>query len=346
MAKTAATKAELEHRVRIWACASEGRPASQPVVWRLRDGYVASLDGHAGRIVRLATSKTYFLTADTNGECRVWHKSRNFCRRASVVLHAGGIADLSVDRLFVYSVGCGDRRIGVWLLPELTAVWFIPTELPQGSLASGNLFEDGPHPVQFPPLPLYSESIVMAAPADVAAGVAPEEAPQLCMPVTMHACSSAATTVPVRIDLVRRPLSRWAGWQGPQRVGAKTPRGWLFAAGALGAVKGEPNSGHGVLMEWNLGDGPRCQNAQVVHDSPVVTLVYGPYDNGPLITADSKGIFRVWECQLEKGLRLVQQLELPYLAGYQGEIAVSVEQPRALYVVAAGGRRLFIWQRL
>merc|ERR1711862_439800 len=101
-------------------------------------------------------------------------------------------------------------------------------------------------------------------------------------------------------------------------------------------------AGAGVLMEWGFGEKPVCFSAQVAHSTPIVSMVYGPYDNGPLVTADARGVFRVWEILLDRGLRFSQQIEL--LCVPKGEIAVCVEQPRGLYV-AASGKRLFVWQR-
>merc|ERR1712039_510230 len=157
-----------------------------------------------------------------------------------------------------------------------------------------------------------------------------------------------------RLNLLRRPLSRWAGWQGSSR-GGKIPRGSLFLAGVLGDGCEVAGPGAGVLMEWSMGDKPRCQSAQIAHDSPITALVYGPYDNGPLITADAKGVFRVWEFLLEKGLCFSQQIDLicPLPShidcrmdsgGTPDSVAIAVEQPRSLYVVV-GVKRLFVWSR-
>jgi len=96
-------------------------------------------------------------------------------------------------------------------------------------------------------------------------------------------------------------------------------------------------------MEWSLSDKPRCKTVQIAHDSPILCLCYGPYDNGPVITADAKGVVRVWEMMLETGLRFTQQIDLLCLMGPAG-IAVAVEQPFGLYV-AVGGRRLYVWHR-
>jgi len=119
------------------------------------------------------------------------------------------------------------------------------------------------------------------------------------------------------------------------------PRGVIFVAGVLSSTC-EVNPGGGVLMEWSLGEKPACRNVQVAHTTPIVSMVYGPYDNGPVITADGLGVFKVWEMILDSKLRLSQQIEL--LSLHQGKIAMCVEQPRSLYV-ALSGKRLVLWQR-
>jgi hypothetical protein len=105
--------------------------------------------------------------------------------------------------------------------------------------------------------------------------------------------------------------------------------------------------GAGLLMEWSLGDKPTIQSVQIAHDSPIVSLVYGPWDNGPVITADAKAVFRVWEFNLERGLCFSQQVNLLYPThpnDLPGGPAMAVEQPGKLYV-SVGAKRLYVWQR-
>jgi len=306
--------------------ASSASPTPLVVDWKEHEGYIASLDEHKAPVMRLATNKTYLLTADAVGECRLWQRNRGFARRALATLHSGGVSDLIMDRLWAYSAGCEDRQICVWTLPELSPVVSIPVDLPEELMMSMR-------PSQ-PVLPrTEAEAGTEQAAFNEATGTAAPNAPQ---------CQLA------RINLLQRPLSRWAGWQGSTR-GTKAPRGSIFVAGVLGEGCEIAGAGAGVLMQWTLGDTAMCQSAQIAHDSPIVTLVYGPYDNGPLITADAKGIFRVWELLLERGLCLSQQLEatgvsIDLVANGIHCPAVAVEQPQGLYV-AAGAPRLLVWRR-
>jgi len=299
-------------------------PGQRPVELRQSQGFVAGLGEHKAPVTRMATNKTYLLTADDAGECRLWQKTRAFTKRAVALLHAGGVSDLAVDRLFAYSAGQEDRRICAWALPDLSPVLAIPVDIPEEMLVG---------------LVPSSSRLV----ADVAAGAALERVSAASGPgaPTQRQAGRLA-----RVNLLRRPLSRWAGWQGSSR-GPKAPRGSLFAAGVLREGCEVAGAGAGVLMEWTMGEKPSCQSVQIAHDSPIVSLVYGPYDNGPLISADAKGVFRVWEFLLERGLCFTQQIELVCIASPGGGPlcpAMAVEQPRGLYV-AAGSKRIFVWQR-
>lgn len=334
-----------DHCVRVWNCDAKeawlvGEEPPKLIPWKYSDGYLTSLDDHTAPITCLATNRTYFVTADKIGECRVWQKGRAFARRATHTLHSSGVTDLAVDRLFAYSAGHEDRRICVWSLPALSPVVVIPMEIPEGLLTWVPVTNNGTSELNVP------SSRASQAETVVGAGVAVPAAAALAdlNPGAGTGRSAGGSGRLVRLSFLRRPLSRWAGWQGSTR-GPKAPRGWLFVAGVLGGDGASASSGQGVLMEWSLGEKPVCQSAQVVHDSPLAALAYGPYDNGPLITADARGIFRVWELQLGKGLRFSQQIELLWLAPGQGELQIAVEQPRGLYAVSTGGRRLFVWQR-
>lgn len=337
-----------QYSVKVWSCEQipgwlpQVLPSSTPgdstppprettpavvVEWKEHEGYVASIDEHKAPVMRLATNKTYLLTADGVGECRLWQRNRGFARRAVASLHTGGVSDLIVDRLWAYSAGCEDRRICVWTLPELSPVLSIAVDLPEDLVMGAR-----PRHLALPRLEA-EEGTEQAASLEATTGSAAPNSPQ---------CQLS------RINLLQRPLSRWAGWQGSAR-GTKAPRGSLFVAGVLGEGCEIAGAGAGMLMQWTLGDTATCQSAQIAHDTPIVSLVYGPYDNGPLITADAKGIFRVWELLLERGLCLSQQLEVP---GVRIDLAangihcpaVAVEQPQGLYV-AAGAPSLLVWQR-
>lgn len=97
-----------------------------------------------------------------------------------------------------------------------------------------------------------------------------------------------------QVSAVRRPISRWSGGQGSARH-PEFPRGMLFVAGILADGHEVACGGSAVLMEWALGPTPVCHGAHIAHGSPIVAIAYGPYDNGPLITADASGVFRIWD---------------------------------------------------
>eukprot|EP00929_Paragymnodinium_shiwhaense_P023921 TRINITY_DN14866_c0_g1_i1.p1 TRINITY_DN14866_c0_g1~~TRINITY_DN14866_c0_g1_i1.p1 ORF type:complete len:478 (-),score=63.99 TRINITY_DN14866_c0_g1_i1:184-1617(-) len=335
-------------RVRIWSCeaaksqAADGEADTAPIMsWKQNEGFLAELDDQTTRVSRLAASRTYLLTADDDGECRVWQKNRSFHRRASSTIHPGGVADLSADRLFAYSAGLEDRRLCVWALPDLSPVLSLAVDIPQDLLPQLAL-----PPLDATGVPVTAMMTPAPAPLESSA-----HAPVLSSRPRNGKDSARGSalsgdnpdTAPGRIGqltLLRRPLSRWAGWQGSSR-GPKAPRGVVFLAGVLSDTC-EVCPGAGVLMEWSLGETPTCNSAQVAHPVPIVSMAYGPYDNGPLVTADARGVFRVWEILLDRGLRFSQQIEL--LSAPKGDIAVCVEQPRGLYV-SAGDKRLYVWQR-
>ncbi|CAE7678379.1 unnamed protein product, partial [Symbiodinium pilosum] len=88
------------------------------------------------------------------------------------------------------------------------------------------------------------------------------------------------------------------------------PRGALFVAGVIAKGQCSADSA-GILMEWSLSPTPVCQSAIIAHDLPIATMAYGPCDNGPLITADMRGLCRIWDCTPR--LRCSQQIEAAYL---------------------------------
>lgn len=288
-------------RVRVWNCdppeATEGRDFnksakstatwtldSKSSSWDVEKHCVATLEEHGDAITKFAASTTFLLTADAKGNAVVWQKSKGFTKRATARLHQGKIADLAVDRFFVYSAGFEDLLIRAWSVPDLTSILTIQASVPRELLCS-----DPAHNARG----LFEDLAASAAGAMEAAGVAPRAPPyQLCA-----------------VTAVRRPVSRWAGSQGSTRS-AKVPKGMLFVGGTLGEQSSEvAGVGAGILMEWTLGEHPACISAQVAHDSPIVAIAYGPYDNGPVITADTQGVFRVWDCVPR--LTCSQRLQFP-----------------------------------
>mmetsp|Transcript_23501 Transcript_23501/g.65842 ORF Transcript_23501/g.65842 Transcript_23501/m.65842 type:complete len:461 (-) Transcript_23501:525-1907(-) len=323
--------------VRVWSCGDapggsaeerkaaasvlggEKRKRPDPVEWSLDGDCVARLDEHRAPMLRIAANKSYLLTADTAGECRVWKKSQHFARRAVAVLHPGGAADLVVDRLFAYSTGLQDKQIGVWSLPDLQPVLTIPVEIPE-SMLQGLIPLVGREP--------------RGEDTQALGRLASQSQPS---------SRNEDTGRIARVNLLRRPLSRWAGWQGSGRH-SSVPRGSLFAAAVLGENCEVAGPGAAVLMEWSLGGKPACQSVEIAHDTPIVALVYGPYDNGPLISVDMKGVFRVWETMLDRGLCLTDQIELTGFGQQPNAPVVAVEQPSNLWV-STGTRRIYLWQR-
>lgn len=304
-----------QFRVRIWTCesGSYSMSASEPLTptpWRLDQGYVASLDDHSAAVTRLAVSSTFLLSSDKSGECRVWQKTRSYAARASARLHQGAVADLVVDRLFAYSVGCEDLFIRVWSLPDLKPVLAIPAsnfEAPMAALMEAR-----------PEVPTLINGSQLAS-----------ETPRTCRISTLTA--------------VRRPTSRWSGAQGSGR-NSTTPRGMLFVAGTLAEGQEIAGTGAGVLMEFALSSTPVCQSLQIAHDSPIVVLAHGPYDNGPLVTGDAKGVFRVWD--YTPRLWCSQQVDTGCSSPDGGaRLSIAVDPlHRALYSIV-GDKRLFVWRQ-
>lgn len=257
-------------------------------------------------ITHMATQKgSFFLAADATGNCKLFNKRKNFELRSEAVLHPGGIVDLALDKVFLFSVG-NQRVIRVSSVPDLREVLTISIDVSQDFLrCMGG--------------PTRRPSQGVRAPASPGVQLA-------------------------ELSLLRRPCSRWTGMPGVARTGGSgAPRGFLYAAGVLGEASEVAGAGAGVLMEWQLGEQARCRSAQVAHDSPIVLLSHGPYDNGPVVTADARGVFRVWQSELDKGLCFMQQVDLACLEP-AAVPAVAVEQPRCLYMVACD-RKLVVWRR-
>lgn len=307
------------HRARVWSCEEKsevGADKQEAVnVWHM-DRYAHSLDDHNDAIVKLASSQAFFVTADSAGSCGVWQKNKGFVRRSFAKLHNGSIADLAADRFFVYSAGQQDLHICVWAVPDLAQVISVQADLPKdlfpGLSRSASLASDGKK---------KGADMVQALPA-LASSPRP-------------ACRLSGLTA------LRRPLSRWAGSQGSSRS-AKAPKGTLFVAGVFAENCEVAGEGAGVLMELSLGEKPVCQTAQIAHDSPIVSLAYGPYDNGPLITADTRGVFRVWDCVPR--LMCSQHVEFQGVPGGFPAAVIAVEPHCGLYS-SLGDKRLVVWRR-
>jgi len=92
-------------------------------------------------------------------------------------------------------------------------------------------------------------------------------------------------------------------------------------------------------MVWTLGADPACKSVQIAHESKIAAIAYGPYDNGPLVTADMHGIFRVWD--FTPRLWPLQHVDTRSVESRAPSIVVD-PMNRALYSVV-GAPRLFIW---
>lgn len=327
-----ASTATKGHVVRLWSCTIQSPPSgpdedtsNKVEEWNPDEGFIESVEEHNAHIGCMAVSKSYLVTADDVGECRVWAKGRSWVRAAAQCIHQDGVADLTADRLYTYSIGKKELKVCVWALPGLTQVLSIPVAFDVQTSLQSSSKDDGRR---------YSQA---REPVSALNGTSK---------------GGDLSNKVLRLTHLRRPLSRWAGWQGSSR-GPKVPRGLLFLAGVLEEPLGEGGGGDsgpgehvggsGVLLEYSLGANPTCRSVQLAHDAPISCLMYGPYDNGPVITADERGIFRVWDLLLENGPHFSQQIELQRVRA-PGQFAVCVEQPEGVYVAASGGR-LLLWRR-
>jgi len=308
--------------VRVWTLLDEQAtlpPGVKPRVKELKpdQDFLASLE-HPAPVYRLAVTNSYIFTATSSGECRVWHKSRGYACRGVVQIHKGGAVDIDVDRLFVYSTAMQDGFIRIWSVPDLKPVLAIPVELPKDIIA--NLLE--------------GQTVV----DDV-------KGPDMAFPSATtpeDEGNEKKIETPLKaLTALKRPVSRWVGSQGSSR-NSDTPKGVLYVAGVLATGAGK---GSGVLMEWSVGPlKPLCRSAQIAHDMPIVCLAYGPYDNGPLMTADARGCFRIWD--VTPRLACAQRIDVGLVGGDPTGLAMAVDPLcHSLYTIA-GGSRLLVWHQM
>jgi len=95
------------------------------------------------------------------------------------------------------------------------------------------------------------------------------------------------------------------------------------------------------IMVWSLSPKPVCRALEVVPGEVITSMAYGPYDNGPLMTADNLGLVRVWDCQPDLTCLQIAQAPLP------GECTpvVAVDHMREALYSVTGDERLYIWRR-
>lgn len=249
--------------IKIWPCdAAPGVLETTQIAPRAlqREGFIASLEEHVAPVTHLAVNSTYLFSCDSSGECRGWQKNRSMALRATARLHKGAVVDFAVDRHFVYSLG-EEMNLRIWST-ELKEVVVMPI----GHVEASCLMGDMAAPVLSPPK-----------------GTDEKEA--------------ASSFQLSRLSALKRPVSRWSGGQAASGRGStNTPRGLLFVAGVMAKGQSAAGENAAVLMEWTIAAAPVCQGAVIAHDVPIVTIAYGPFDNGPLITCDGRGLCRVWDC--------------------------------------------------
>lgn len=341
-----------QHTVRVWSCErGNGTPqpspepetevpdSEGPIQWSLNNGFVASLEGHVAPVHRLAVSPSFLLSADDSGGCCVWQKNRNFSRRMAQILHEGGIADVAIDRLFVYTAGLSDRSVKAWSMPDLAQIFSVSMTAVEACLTNISAQDNAAMQAEYELKARReccgsSQQISMPAPVPAPQSGPGKAAPR---PPATPRCRISKLTA------IKLPLSRWAGTQGSSSRSAKAPRGSLFFAGTLGDFAPNNAGGAGVVVQYQLAEELVCRSAQIGHDSPVTAMAYGPYDNGPLITADSQGHFRVWD--IVPRLTMTQRFSFEPEPGDElGRVCVCVEPQVGLYVTV-GDRRLFCLRR-
>jgi hypothetical protein len=338
-------------RIRIYNCESARKaPANTPHYNTIHDGGNAfrvpvntwspedclhTLEEHGSPVTHMAVSSSYLVSADSSGVCCVWHKSKGFAHKQTSRIHQSSIVDLAVDaRHFVYSIGSQDKSISIWSVPALMQVAVVSVDIPK-DLLFGSRYEAAAVPVAAYP-------------------IAQDEVPDVVMPSSAASLDSSGSQPKAkanmcslaRLTALRRPLSRWAGSQSSNRNPKQAPKGMLYVAGVLADNCEVAGNGAGILMEWSLSgaeDGAAyCQSALVAHDAPIVAIGYGPYDNGPIITADARGVFRVWDTVP----RLLQSQHIEFFSGPNVHLQVSMAmEPRRGFYSCMGDRRLFVWRR-
>jgi len=125
---------------------------------------------------------------------------------------------------------------------------------------------------------------------------------------------------------VLRPSSRWGLSQGPAR-GTQAPSGLLF-------VTALSENNHGLLTSWQLGT-KVCSNCVEAHAGLINACVFGPYDNGPVLTGGTDNCIRVWDVFTLQCLKTISE--------HEGVIhGLAVEPQHRFYSLAADGL-LKVW---
>jgi len=371
------------HTIKVWQCDSSGASmspassrssvaggASEPNLWKW-DNALAELKEHTSPVRFLSLSTAYVVSGDDDGWCRIWDKPRHYeCYKvARVVGEEGRLADITTDRHFAYTVGQQELAVRVWAVPDLRFVMVIDMQGPiQGLLAkrpasariaaleaqqrSPSEGLEMPPPRPFPPRRRQGDD----AEAEGNPGAMFSTPRGLDLPSSLPSAVQTPMTTPMptprlegpgaQISLLRRPLSRWSGAQPSKSVREGCPpKGLLFAAGQLGTGTGAEAQRADVsfLMVWCLKAEPKCHAIELAHDRRITCISYGPYDNGPLVTADARGVFWVWDF----APKLVStQVVDPGCFGVQSPAMAVDPGNRAMYAILGGGdQRMFVWRQ-
>jgi len=313
-----ATEDEKFHRIHVVPIESLVFPANCLDAAHDLQAVGRSLEKHTSRVARLVVSHVYLASASCSGECRVWQKRNDYTKKTRATLHSEGIADISIDRFFLHSVGMIDLTIATWTLPDLMPALKIVAHLPKELVVASCL----EHLERLAPSPVIKCGPQAGDPAEPTPSIASEALPSQFE----------------RLTAVRRPQSRWAGSRG------KEPSGAVYVAGVLKeTMPHAPFAGAGVLTEWLLGEKVLCQSVRIAHETPIVTLAYGPYDNGPLVTCDAYGEFCIWD--ITHRLECIQHIYLGIVGDVrQLRMNVAVEPQKGLYTIS-GDSTLFVWRR-
>eukprot|EP00397_Hematodinium_sp_SG-2012_P020552 GEMP01021178.1.p1 GENE.GEMP01021178.1~~GEMP01021178.1.p1 ORF type:complete len:339 (+),score=50.77 GEMP01021178.1:327-1343(+) len=149
----------------------------------------------------------------------------------------------------------------------------------------------------------------------------------------VHPPSRAEAVNLQRLLVVERPTSRW-GLQGSIRGTDNHPGGMLFAVGERACTE------EGVLLEYNLAKN-EWTSASVAHEKCISTMVFGPYDNGPLITATVDGTIDMWKWS--SGEMICKTLGEVVRDG-SGPTALVTEPQRRLYTLSEGILAAWWWR--
>jgi len=126
-----------------------------------------------------------------------------------------------------------------------------------------------------------------------------------------------------KISCICRPFTRW---QVQRKRGGSSACGLLYVAC-------ENEHGNGCIMEYNMRSQEYVRSV-IGHDGPIVTLIFGPYDNGPLFSGGDDGLIKVWDISTLRVLKI--------LDGESSIKAMAVQQQQSIFSLTQDGI-LKIW---